>query len=213
MDQHMMPSPQDVDSLGSSPDGLSHSMLSDINNSSSMDVRLLDENMPTSPVMLSNGNGMGGGNPVESHQQHQQQIYSPNAQVPVADPMMAQVMGRTIDDSPSTCQQVAVSATVGSAVGGGGKKYHSTTATVNNNNNNYMLMNNNNNGNNATSNVEYVGHHSPNQMMHHNSQQHQQQQVRQPSQSVKCEAELIHGNTEFFGGLRTSFKKEPEHRY
>lgn len=201
--QQMMPSPQD-DSLGSSHDGqavLAHSM----HNSSSMDVSLVSmEENASSPVMHAGRVSM----------DNEQQMYSP--------PATADANGLLVAMGPG--DQVS------------GKKYHATTvnSNTNNNNNNYMLNNNNISNSNAP--AEYGAHHSPQIMQQQQQQQHQLGEYNpmyvqvspraelsrlSPNISsnishkiqVKCASELMHGSNEFPEGLRTNFKKEPEHRY
>lgn len=225
----MMPSPQD-DSMASSPsDGhvsLTHSMIRDISQSS-MEANMVS---PSSPVTSQNANSPAG---VAMCNNNNDTMYSPPHGHHGSMPQQQQQQQVGTGDSNGLMSAMGL--------GGEAKKYQGVNSN-NNNNNNYMI-NNNNNTQGSGNHVEYVHHHSPQMMVQHQQQQHQvgdysqqmygsARQVTSPRHdrspagainsnnnsshkiSVKCAAELIHGGaSDLTGGLRTSFKKEPEHRY
>lgn len=242
-DQPMMPSPQDESMAGSPADvhnSLTHSMIRDINTSSSS----MDLVSPTSPVSSGNNNSNHNNNnninnnnhsnPTPSGSVHLENMYSNTHQQQVTDPIGVKYQQSSIMNN-------------------------SNNSTSNSNNNNYMLNNNNNSNNNSNS-VDYGAHHPSVQLMVSHQQvlpptttgsygqqggpmAHPNMYGQMPSPredrpamnmngnnnnnssnhkiTVKCAAELIHGVSvgggggggEMPNGLRTSFKKEPEHRY
>lgn len=193
----MIPSPQD-DSLTSSPDGnisLTHSMIRDIS-TASMDSSV----SPSSPVSSRTSNNI---------QCSEASVYSPqNSHAQMPQPHQQSTVNNNYMISNNNTIQTPVSSQM-EYMGHHSPQMMVPQAVDNFGSQNFGVMGGLYGQLEGGQRIQRTSPQPPPPMMNNNNNVHKI--------SVKCAAELIHAPGDLAhtgnGGLRTSFKKEPDHRY